>query len=128
MGSGEIARYLGSYRSEPVRRAAISAVEVLQELAGKAGAAEAQALALISGRIVPRPELAECGRAQQPPEADEEAGGKTLRHRRGKFACRTSLPADAGPEKIDAQLTGGILTVRLPKATQARSRRIEVKG
>jgi non-heme chloroperoxidase len=40
MGSGEIARYLGSYRSEPVRRAAISAVEVLQELAGKAGAAE----------------------------------------------------------------------------------------
>jgi hypothetical protein len=57
MGSGEIARYLGSYRSEPVRRAAISAVEVLQELAGKAGAAEAQALALISGRIVPRPEV-----------------------------------------------------------------------
>jgi HSP20 family protein len=58
----------------------------------------------------------------------KEAEGKTLRHRRGRFAYRASLPADADPEKIDAQLTDGILTVRVPKAAQACSRRIEVKG
>ena len=61
-------------------------------------------------------------------EVKEEATGKTLRHRRGRFAYRTSLPADADPEKIDAQLTDGVLTVRLPKAAQARSRRIEITG
>jgi HSP20 family protein len=61
-------------------------------------------------------------------EVKEEAEGKTLRRRQGKFAYRASLPADADPEKIDAQLADGILTVRVPKAAQARSRRIEVKG
>ena len=61
-------------------------------------------------------------------EIKEEAEGKTLRRRHGKFSYRASLPADADPEKIDAQLADGILTVRVPKAPQARSRRIEVKG
>lgn len=59
-------------------------------------------------------------------EVKEEAGGKTLRRRHGRFAYRTSLPADADAEKVDAQLTDGILTVRVPKAAQARSRRIEI--
>jgi HSP20 family protein len=61
-------------------------------------------------------------------EEKEEAEGKPLRRRHGKFAYRTSLPADADAEKIDAQLADGILTVRLPKAAQARSRRIEIKS
>jgi HSP20 family protein len=61
-------------------------------------------------------------------EVKEEAEGKPLRHRHGKFAYRTSLPADADAERIDAQLADGILTVSLPKAAQARSRRIEIKG
>jgi HSP20 family protein len=61
-------------------------------------------------------------------EVKEEAGGKTLRRRYGRFAYRANLPADADPEKIDAQLADGILTVRVPKAAQACSRRIEVKG
>ena len=61
-------------------------------------------------------------------EVKEEESGKTLRHRHGKFAYRATLPADADPEKIDANLADGILTVRLPKATQAQSRKIEVKG
>ncbi|HTT51019.1 MAG TPA: Hsp20/alpha crystallin family protein [Streptosporangiaceae bacterium] len=60
-------------------------------------------------------------------EEKEEAEGKPLRSRHGKFAYRTSLPADADVEKIDAQLADGILTVRLPKAAQARSRRIEIQ-
>jgi HSP20 family protein len=60
-------------------------------------------------------------------EVKEEAEGKTLRRRHGRFSYRASLPADADTEKIDAQLADGILTVRVPKAPQARSRRIEVK-
>src|SRR5258707_15016027 len=61
-------------------------------------------------------------------EVKEEQAGKILRHRHGKFAYRSSLPADADSDKIDAELADGILTVRLPKAAQARSRRIEIKG
>jgi len=61
-------------------------------------------------------------------EEKEEGEGKPLRRRHGKFAYRTSLPADADAEKIDAQLAHGILTVRVPKAAQARSRRIEIKN
>jgi HSP20 family protein len=59
----------------------------------------------------------------------EENGsdGHTLRRRQGKFAYHTSLPADADPEKADAHLTDGVLTVRLPKAAQARARKIAVK-
>jgi HSP20 family protein len=60
-------------------------------------------------------------------EVKEEAKGKTLRRRHGKFAYRASLPTDADPAKVDAQLADGILTVRVPKAAQARSRRIEIK-
>jgi HSP20 family protein len=61
-------------------------------------------------------------------EVNEETTGKTLRHRHGKFAYRTTLPAGADADKIDAQLADGILTVRVPKAAQAQSRRIEVKA
>jgi HSP20 family protein len=61
-------------------------------------------------------------------EVKEEESGKTLRHRHGKFAYRMTLPADADADKIDAELADGILTVRLPKAPQAQSRRIEIKS
>jgi HSP20 family protein len=61
-------------------------------------------------------------------EVKEESDGKALRRRHGRFAYRTSVPTDADPENISAELTDGVLTVRLPKAAQARSRRIDVKG
>lgn len=61
-------------------------------------------------------------------EVKEEAGGKTLRQRHGRFAYSTSLPADADTDNVDARMTNGILSVRLPKAAQARSRRIDIKG
>jgi HSP20 family protein len=57
-----------------------------------------------------------------------EGEGKPLRRRRGRFAYRTSLPADADADNVDAQLADGILTVRVPKAAQARSRKIEIKN
>ena len=60
-------------------------------------------------------------------EVTEETSGHTLRHRRGKFAYRATLPTDADAGKADAQLTDGVLTVRLPKATEAQTRKIEIK-
>jgi HSP20 family protein len=61
-------------------------------------------------------------------EVDEDgSNGKTLRRRHGKFAYHASLPADADPDKADAQLSDGVLTVRLPKTPQARSRKIAIK-
>jgi HSP20 family protein len=57
----------------------------------------------------------------------EETSGKTLRHRQGKFGYRTTVPPDADASKIDAQLADGILTIRLPKATQAQTRKVEIK-
>jgi HSP20 family protein len=61
-------------------------------------------------------------------EVREDGDGKALRQRHGRFAYRTSLPADADAQNINAQLSDGILTVRLPKAAQAQSRRIEISS
>jgi HSP20 family protein len=69
------------------------------------------------------------GKEAEGKEAEgKEAEAKPLRHRYGRFAYRASLPADADAEKIDAQLADGILTVRVPKTAQARSRRVEIKS
>ncbi|HWF35092.1 MAG TPA: Hsp20/alpha crystallin family protein [Solirubrobacteraceae bacterium] len=48
--------------------------------------------------------------------------------RTGRFDFRVTLPGDADAEHIEANLKDGILTVRVPKAEQARARRIEVKA
>jgi HSP20 family protein len=61
-------------------------------------------------------------------KADGNGDGKTLRQRRGKFAYRASLPADAEPQKVNAELSDGVLTVRVPKAAQAQARKIRVKA
>jgi HSP20 family protein len=63
-------------------------------------------------------------------EVREEFRGNALRQRRGKFAYRTTLPTDTDPENAEAKLNDGILTLRLPRVPQSRSRsrRIEVSG
>ena len=50
------------------------------------------------------------------------------RHTRhiGQFDYRTSLPPDSDIEHISAELTHGVLTVRVPKAEQAKPHRIEI--
>lgn len=48
--------------------------------------------------------------------------------RAGRFAFRMSLPADADAEHIRAELAHGVLTVRVPRAPQARPRRIQITG
>jgi HSP20 family protein len=46
----------------------------------------------------------------------------------GRFDYRVTLPSHVDPKKIDAKLSDGVLTVRIPKAEQAQRQRIEVKS
>ncbi|MFQ5429297.1 MAG: Hsp20/alpha crystallin family protein [Phycisphaerae bacterium] len=53
-------------------------------------------------------------------------------HRRergvGEFARRISLPVDIDANQVEAALKDGVLTITLPKAEQAKVKRIEVKA
>ena len=48
--------------------------------------------------------------------------------RTGRFDYRVTLPGEADPERIEASLNEGVLTVRVPKPERARPRRIEIKS
>ena len=48
--------------------------------------------------------------------------------RTGHFEYHVTLPGESDEEQIEAKLHDGILTVRVPKADQAKPRRIEVKA
>ena len=48
--------------------------------------------------------------------------------RTGQFDYRVTLPGEADAERIEASLTEGVLTVRVPKPEPARRRRIEIKS
>ena len=46
----------------------------------------------------------------------------------GGFSRSVILPVDVLPEKIEASMKNGILTIRLPKADINRSKKIQVRG
>ncbi len=46
----------------------------------------------------------------------------------GKFSQSVQLPAPVESEDIEAHFEWGVLTLRLPKAEQARARRIEISA
>ena len=48
--------------------------------------------------------------------------------RTGRFAYRVALPDQVDAEKIDAKLTDGVLTVRVPKSERAQRRTIQIKS
>jgi HSP20 family protein len=48
--------------------------------------------------------------------------------RTGQFDYRVTLPGEADTEGIEASLTEGVLTIRVPKPERARPRRIEIKS
>lgn len=60
----------------------------------------------------------------------EEAGqGDTyLTHRSGSFLYRTSLPADADLDSIQADLKDGVLTVTVPRSTGTGRRTVPIGG
>lgn len=48
--------------------------------------------------------------------------------RSGRYDYRVQLPGEANAAQIEAKLSEGVLTVRVPKAEQTRPQRIEVKS
>ncbi|CAM5446306.1 putative Small heat shock protein C4 [Streptomyces afghaniensis 772] len=60
----------------------------------------------------------------------KEHAGAVRRHTRriGQFDYRTTLPPNSDTEHISADLTNGILTVRVLKTEQGKAHRIEITG
>jgi len=46
----------------------------------------------------------------------------------GKFSYHVALPEQVDPDKIEAKLDKGILTIRVPKSQRAQRRQIEIKS
>lgn len=62
-------------------------------------------------------------------EQEEREGVMRRRaRRRGRFEYRVILPDEIDAENIDANLSDGILRLRIPKSEQAQRRRIEVQS
>ncbi|MGW1952924.1 Hsp20/alpha crystallin family protein [Streptomyces sp. NPDC001920] len=61
---------------------------------------------------------------------EKEQTGVVRRHTRrmGQFDYRTTLPPNADTEHISADLTSGVLRVRVPKTETGKARRIEITG
>ena len=63
--------------------------------------------------------------------SDERSDVSTY-HRRergtGRFHRTVVLPGDVNTTKVEATLTNGVLTVRIPKAETAKPRKVEVKN
>jgi HSP20 family protein len=47
--------------------------------------------------------------------------------RTGRFSYRVALPDQVHGDKIEANLSDGVLTVRVPKSERAQRRKIEIK-
>ncbi|MGA4838199.1 Hsp20/alpha crystallin family protein [Streptomyces sp. G45] len=62
-------------------------------------------------------------------ELDEERRERTtLARRGGRFFYRTSLPGDVDGDRVEAELTHGVLRIRLPKAGGSKRRRVPIGG
>ena len=63
-------------------------------------------------------------------QEEQEEKGRTF-HRversSGGFARSVTLPCDVDEERVAANFDGGVLTVELPKAMEAKPRRVQVK-
>ena len=62
--------------------------------------------------------------------AEEKEGARYHRREReaGKFSRMISLPAEINPDKVEAKLENGILTVVVSKAEAAKPKQITVKS
>jgi HSP20 family protein len=64
----------------------------------------------------------------QYPERERKGMLRRQTRRSGHFEYDVVLPGAVDPEKIDATLENGVLTVRLAKSASAMARQIAVKG
>jgi HSP20 family protein len=63
-------------------------------------------------------------------QAREDTANRVHRYERsyGSFERSFVLPATVDPDRIEATLDNGVLTISVPKAEKARPRQIEVRG
>jgi HSP20 family protein len=59
---------------------------------------------------------------------EQEEGSNALRVRVGRFHYHTTLPSDVDADNVEASMDEGVLTLRIPKAREGQSRRIEITG
>jgi HSP20 family protein len=64
-------------------------------------------------------------------KVEKETGKGSKQHRTerycGSFSRRFTLPTAIRPDKVDASYKDGVLTVKVPKAENARPKSIEIK-
>ena len=65
-------------------------------------------------------------RSQEVSQTDDERRYHVWERRFGSFQRSFTLPRTVRPEDIAAEYRDGILTVRMPKVPEAKSRRIEI--
>jgi HSP20 family protein len=70
-------------------------------------------------------ELAITGEAKQ---RERKGALRRQTRRTGRFEYRVGLPEHVDPEKVEANLKEGVLSVRVPKSERAQRRKIEVKS
>ncbi len=61
---------------------------------------------------------------------EKEESGETyhrIERRSGRFSRSVLLPCDVQDDKVDARYANGVLTIRLPKTAEAKSKHIAVK-
>jgi HSP20 family protein len=61
-------------------------------------------------------------------EREREGILRKRTRRIGRFEYRVRLPEQVDPDKVEAKLADGVLSVRVPKHEQAERRRIQVKS
>jgi HSP20 family protein len=61
-------------------------------------------------------------------ERERKGALRRQTRRVGRFDYRVVLPDHVDDDKVEANLTDGVLTVRVPKAERAQRRKIEVKS
>jgi len=60
------------------------------------------------------------------PEPAAEGERRRRSRRTGRFEFRTVLPGEVNPDGVSANLSDGVLSVKIPKAEEAKPRRIEI--
>jgi HSP20 family protein len=61
-------------------------------------------------------------------EREHKGALRRQTRRTGRFAYRVALPAQVEADNIEASLSDGVLTVRVPKAERAQRKKIEVRS
>ena len=57
----------------------------------------------------------------------DESKSRRSERPRGKFVCSFTVPVSVDQNKIDADYKDGVLQIRLPKRTEQKAQKIEVK-